>query len=181
LVEALASALHLPSLTFAAEERPQMHPGRTASVLLGTQPLGFVAEVDPDAVQEHLDVPAALGRVTVFELDADVLLACADPTLHYTPLPRFPAISRDLAVVVDLATPYGLLESTAWEAVSVELTESITLQSIYTGERVAEGKKSVALRLTFRASDRTLTDAEVDAQVADAERLLAERVGAEKR
>ncbi len=181
LVEALASALHLPSVTFTAEERPQMHPGRTASVLLEGQPLGFVAEVDPDAVQEHLDVPAALGRVAVFELDADLLLTYADPPLHYAPLPRFPAISRDLAMIVDVNTPYGLIESTAREAVSAALTESITLQSIYTGERVAAGKKSVALRLTFRAPDRTLTDAEVDAQVADAERLLGERVGAEKR
>ncbi len=181
LVEALASALHLPPVTFTAEERPQMHPGRSASVSLAGQSLGFVAEVDPDAAQEHLDVPAALGRVAVFELDADVLLSYADSPLHYMPLPRFPAISRDLAVVVDSATPYGLLESTAREAISAELTESITLQSIYTGERVAVGKKSVALRLTFRAPARTLTDAEVDAQVADAERLLAERVGAERR
>jgi len=181
LVEALASALHLPSVTFAAEERPQMHPGRSASVSLAGQPLGFVAEVDPDAIKDHLDVPAALGRVAVFELDADMLLSYADSGLRYTPLPRFPAISRDLAIVVDLNAPYGLLESTAREAVSAELTEAISLQSIYTGERVAKGKKSVALRLTFRAADRTLTDAEVDAQVAEAERLLSERAGAEKR
>jgi phenylalanyl-tRNA synthetase beta chain len=181
LVETLAAALHLSHVTFAAEERPQMHPGRSASVLLDGQRLGFVAEVDPDAITEHLDVPAALGRVAVFELDADLLLKYADPPLRYTPLPRFPAISRDLAVVVDLNTTYGLLEATAREAVSAELTEAISLQSIYTGERVAEGKKSVALRLTFRAPDRTLTDAEVDAQVASAERLLGERVGAERR
>ena len=181
LVEALASALHLPGMTFSADERPLLHPGRSASVLLDGQPLGYAGEVDPDAVQEHLDVPASVGRVAVFELDADLLLFYADPALRYTPLPRFPAISRDLAVVVELATPYGLLEATAWEAVSAELTEAITLQSIYTGERMAEGKKSVALRLTFRAPDRTLTDAEVDAQVANAERLLTERVGAEKR
>ncbi len=181
LVEALTSALHLPGVTFTAAQRSPLHPGRTAAVLVAGQPLGIVAEADPDALKEHLDVPTSLGRVAVFELDADLLLAYADPALRYLPLPRFPAISRDLAVVVDLATPYGLLESTAREAVSAELTEAIALQSIYTGERVAEGKKSVALRLTFRAPDRTLTDAEVDAQVAGAERLLNERVGAERR
>ena len=181
LVEALAAALHLPPLTFAAAERAQMHPNRTASVLLEGQALGFVAEVDPDAAQEYLDVPASLGRIAVFELDAGLLLTYADPPLRYAPLPRFPATSRDLAVVVDAAVPYGLLESAAREAVSAALTESIALQSIYTGERVAEGKKSVALRLTFRAPDRTLTDAEVDAQIAEAERLLSERMGAERR
>jgi phenylalanyl-tRNA synthetase beta chain len=181
LVEALAKALHLPAVTFAAEERPQMHPGRSASVSLAGQVIGFVAEADPDAVKEHLDVPASIGRIAVFELDADVLLTYADPALRYAHLPRFPAISRDLAVVVDTATPYGLLESTAREAVTPALTESITLQSVYTGEHVAEGKKSVALRLTFRASDRTLTDTDVDTETANAEHLLAERVGAERR
>ena len=181
LVESLAAALHLFPLTFSAQTRAQMHPGRCASISLAGQPLGFVAEADPDALKEHLDVPAATGRVAVFELDADVLLAYADPALRYTPLPRFPATSRDLAVVVDLETPYGLIVATAREAVSPALTEAISLQSIYSGERVEDGKKSVALRFTFRAADRTLTDAEVDTEVAAAARLLGKRVGAERR
>jgi len=181
LIEALAAVLHLPPLTFTAEIRSQMHPGRCALISLAGQPLGFVAEVDPDALKEHLDIPVMTGRVAVFELDADRLLASAYPVLRYTPLPRFPATSRDLAVVVDLATPYGLLEGAAREAVSPALTEAISLQSIYSGDRVEAGKKSVALRFTFRAADRTLTDAEVDAEVAAATKLLGERVGAERR
>ena len=181
LVESLAAALHLPALTFTAALRSQMHPGRCASVSLAGQTLGFVAEADPDALKEYLDVPATTGRVAVLELDADVLLAYADPALRYMPLPRFPATSRDLAVVVDLETPYGVIEATAREAVSSALTEAVTLQSVYSGERIEDGKKSVALRFTFRAADRTLTDAEVDAEVAAAARLLGERVGAERR
>ena len=181
LIEALAAALHLPPLAFTAASRPQMHPGRCASVSLSGQALGFVAEADPDAIKEHLDVPAATGRVAVFELDADALLAQADLALHYTPLPRFPATSRDLAVVVDLQTPYGLLETAAWEAVSPALTEAISLQSIYSGERIEAGKKSIALRFTFRAADRTLMDAEVDAEVAAVSELLRKRAGAERR
>ncbi len=109
--------------------------------------------------------------MAVFELDADALLTYADRTHRYTPLPRFPAVSRDIAVVVDAATPYALLETTAREAADSALTESLGLQSVYTGERVPAGKKSVALRLTFRAADRTLTDAEVDAQMAAVESL----------
>lgn len=181
LVESLAAALHLPPLAFAAETRPAMHPGRCASVSLAGQVLGFVAEADPDAVQSALDVPAGVGRVAVFELDADALLPYLDPALRYHTLPRFPAVSRDLAVVVDLPTPYALLESTVREAVDSGLTEAVTLQSVYTGERIPAGKKSVALRLTFRAPDRTLTDVEVEAQVAEAASLLAARAGAERR
>ena len=181
VIEALASALHLSPLTFTAAPRSQMHPGRCASVSLLGQTLGFAAEIDPDALEEHLDVPATTRRVVVFELDADALLAHADPARRYLPSPRFPATSRDLAVVVDLDTPYGLLEGAAREAVNPALTEAVTLQSIYSGERIEAGKKSVALRFTFRAADRTLTDAEVDAEVAAAAKMLGERVGAERR
>ncbi len=180
LVESLMTALHIPGLAFASETRPQMHPGRCASVSISGQTIGYVAEVDPDAVKAHLDVPATGGRVAVFEIDADALLSYTDRTQRYTPLPRFPAVSRDIAVVVDLATPYALLETTARDAADAALTESLGLQSVYTGERVPPGKKSVALRLTFRAPDRTLTDAEVDAQMAAVAALLTERAGAER-
>ena len=181
LVEALSAALHIPGIAFTAAQRPQMHTARCASISVCGQSLGYVAEVDPDAVKEHLDVPSTAGRVIVFELDADVLLTHADPAQRYTPLPRFPSVSRDIAVIVDTATPYALLESTAREAADSILLEAISLQSVYTGDRVPEGKKSVALRLTFRAADRTLTDAEIDAQMAAVASLLIERAGAERR
>ena len=181
LVEALMAALHVPGVTFTAETRPQMHPGRCASVTVSGLFVGYVAEIDPDAVKDSLDAPAGVGRVAVFELDADALLAVADDTRRYAPLPRFPSVSRDIAVVVDLATPYALLETTARDAADAALTEGIGLQSVYTGERVAEGKKSVALRLTFRAGDRTLTDAEVDGQMAAVGAGLVESAGAERR
>ena len=90
LTESLGAALSLPRLTFAAETRPEMHPGRCASVSLPGQVIGYVAELDPDAVKAHLDVPAGVGRVAVFELDADALLAYVDGTHRYTALPRFP-------------------------------------------------------------------------------------------
>ena len=181
LVESLAAALSLPRLDFAAESRPQMHPGRCAVISLAGKVVGYVAELDPEAVKTNLDVPATVGRVAVFELDADSLLAYTDPVHRYQPLPRFPAISRDIAVVVDVVTPYALLETTAREAADSALVESLGLQSIYTGERVPAGKKSVALRLTFRAADRTLTDAEVDTQMSAVEARLIERAGAERR
>jgi phenylalanyl-tRNA synthetase beta chain len=181
LVESLASALSLPVLAFAAASRPQMHPGRCAAISLAGKVTGYVAELDPEAVKSYLDVPATVGRVAVFELDADCLLAHTYPVHRYQPLPRFPAVSRDIAVLVEAATPYALLETTAREAADSALTETIGLQSIYTGDRVPVGKKSVALRLTFRAADRTLTDPEVDSQMAVVEARLIERVGAARR
>jgi phenylalanyl-tRNA synthetase beta chain len=181
IVENIAAALHLTRLEFGADIRPQMHPARCATISLAGQSIGYVAEVDPDLIKSSLDVAAGVGRVAVFELDADALLTALDQVTRYAPLPRFPAISRDIAALVDSSVPYARLESAAREAVDSTLTEGIGLQSVYTGERVPAGKKSVALRLTFRAADRTLTDAEVDTQMAAVEALLADRVGAEKR
>ena len=181
LVESLAAALHLPGLAFAADTRPQMHPARCAAISLPGKVIGYVAELDPDAVKDYLDVPATVGRIAVFELDADALLPALQQTHRYKLLPRYPAVSRDIAALVNDSVPYALLETTAREAADSALTEAIGLQSVYTGERVPAGKKSVALRLTFRAADRTLTDAEVDAQMAAVDALLAERAGAERR
>ena len=181
LVETLAAALHLGDLQFTAAVIPQMHPARCAEITLDGRSVGYVVEVDPDLVKSSLDVAAGVGRIAVFELDADALLATLDQTQQYTPLPRYPAISRDIAALVDISVPYAHLEAAAREAVDSTLTEGIGLQSVYTGERVPAGKKSVALRLTFRAVTRTLTDTEVDAQMAAVETMLAERVGAAKR
>ncbi|MBV9852707.1 MAG: hypothetical protein JO250_23860, partial [Armatimonadetes bacterium] len=181
IVEALAAALHLPPPTFAAEGRPQMHPGRCAAVTVAGRTLGYVAEVDPDAVKSHLDVPPTVGRVAVFELDADALLSLTSAARRYRPSPRFPAVSRDINVVVDAATPYALLEDIARAAADPALTESVTLQSLYTGAPIPAGKKAVALRLTFRSESRTLTDADVDAQMDSVEKLLTERAHAERR
>lgn len=181
LVEALAARLNLPPLTFQANVRLKMHPGRCAAVSVGDQSLGYVAEVDPDALKTDLDVPAGAGRVAVFELDADALLALSSDARRYVPLPRFPVVSRDLAVVVSADTPYALLKDAARDATDPALHESIALQSLYTGEGIPQGKKSVALRLTFRSADRTLTDAEVDAQMSAVQAALAQQVGAERR
>ena len=181
LVENLAGALHLRGLEFTADVRPQMHPARCAAVSLGGSEIGYVAEVDPDAVKASLDVSANVSRIAVFELEAEAFLPALTQAARYKTLPRFPAVSRDIAALVDESVPYARLETTAREATDAALTESIGLQSVYSGERVPAGKKSVALRLTFRAADRTLTDSEVDAQMAAIESLLVERVGAERR
>ena len=143
--------------------------------------IGYVAEVDPDAVKRDLDVPASVVRIAVFELDAEALMELSVDNRRYTLLPKYPAVNRDLAVVVDLAVNYAEIETVARAASDGELLEDLTVQSIYTGERVTAGKKSVAIRLTFRAVDRTLTDAEVDAQMTAVENAIVDGVGASRR
>lgn len=180
-IEALARLLRLPPPVFTPSVRAGMHPGRCASVAVDGHALGFVAEVDPHAAGNALNVPQSTGRIAVAELDADRLLALSRATPRFHALPRFPAVSRDLAVVVDAATPYALLEDVARSAADPALLQSLSLASVYTGERVAAGSKSIALRLLFRADNRTLTDAEVDAQMEAVRVGLAEQAGADRR
>jgi phenylalanyl-tRNA synthetase beta chain len=181
IMEALAAALHLPPITFAPEKRLGMHPGRCASVTVAGKTIGYVAEVDPDWVRDCLDAPSGTGRVAVFELDADALLAAGSHLPHYDPLPKYPAVSRDVAVVVDNDVLYALLEDISRASSDPDLLDEVALVSIYRGRGIPHGKKSVALRLTFQAKDRTLTDADVDAQLAAVRRGLADRAGAEQR
>ncbi|MGO8671446.1 MAG: phenylalanine--tRNA ligase subunit beta, partial [Capsulimonadaceae bacterium] len=181
LVEAVCATLPTPEPEFAPDTVHGMHSGRCAAVLIDGRRVGYVAEVDPDAAKRDLDVPAAVGRIAVFELNADALLDLTIRSRSYTPLPRFPSVSRDLAVVIDRAVTYAAVEGAARAVADPNLLESLSVQSVYTGERVAEGKKSIAIRLTYRAATRTLTDQEADAQTAAVEAALIDAVGAARR
>jgi phenylalanyl-tRNA synthetase beta chain len=181
IVEALTEALKLPSVTFGPEQHQGMHPGRSASVTVAGKTGGYVAEVDPDWIADQLDAPGGTGRVAVFEIDADALQAMSGHTPRYAPPAKYPAVSRDLAVVVDSAIPYALLEDICLGAADTVLLQDVSLVSIYTGKGVPDGKKSVAIRLTFQAEDRTLVDADVDAQLDAVRKDLAVRAGAEQR
>ncbi len=180
-IETLAELLRSPALVFTPSMRAGMHSGRCAAISVDGQLLGFVAEADPQAAKDHLDVPMGIGRIAVAELDMDLLLALSQSTPRFHALPRFPGVSRDIAVVVDTSVPYALLEDTARSAADPALLQSLTLASLYTGERMPSGKKSVALRLAFRAENRTLTDAEVDTQMEAVRLQLAEQAGADRR
>ncbi|HEX5322163.1 MAG TPA: phenylalanine--tRNA ligase subunit beta, partial [Capsulimonadaceae bacterium] len=182
VVQSLFAALSLSGAEFAPVQRHGMHPGRTAEVKIGGSPVGFVAEIDPDAVREHLDVPASADRIACFELDADLLRTLAQEAAkrQYQPPPRFPSIMRDLAMLYDRATLYGEIEKTI-KASAGDLLESVSLVSVYTGERVAVNRKSVAVRLVLRAGDRTLTDADADGVLAAVQGALSKSLGAEAR
>jgi phenylalanyl-tRNA synthetase beta chain len=180
-LETLFLKLGLPAAVFKPHVVHGMHPGRSAMVEINGHAVGYVAEVDPDFVKRDMDAPASAGRIAVFEVDAGMLMNMSSDERRYQPLPRHPAVNRDLAVVIDRRALYGDIERVAREAVDQTLMEGISLLSVYTGDRVASDKKSVAIRFTFRASDRTLTDVEVDAQLLAAQNALADSLGAERR
>jgi phenylalanyl-tRNA synthetase beta chain len=149
-----------PRLTFAKAAHPALHPGRSAKLLLNGQEVGFVGELHPKWVQKYELSTAPV----VFEVELDAWLAADMPT--YREVSRFPAVTRDLALVVacDQAVEplLGALISRAPAIVS-----DIHLFDLYQGKGMPEGQKSLAFRIVMQHTERTLEDAEVEAGVAD--------------
>jgi phenylalanyl-tRNA synthetase beta chain len=135
-----------------------LHPGRSAIVKMGDRIVGVLGEIHPaEALRLELTDPCVL-----FELDSQHLLTYESLARQaITPPPRFPAIRRDLALVVDRDFPADRIRFQVSE-IDSPLLESVDLFDIYEGAQVAPGKKSVALACRYRAKDRTLTDEEVN-------------------
>ena len=134
-----------------------LEEGRAAALTAGDRPIGWFGEVSLH-VREAFDLPAP---IFLAEVSLTALLALPKVELRYRPLPRFPAVQRDLAVVVPAEVTAGQVE-TAIRAMRLPLLSRITLFDLYEGGQIGAGKRSLAWSLTFQASDRTLTDKEVN-------------------
>ncbi len=161
VVESLARGLALPKLRFkplSAEEAPHLQPGRAAAVLSGGAELGWVGELHPLAVEAfEADAP-----VVAFELDVEALAKASRPARDYRDVPTFPAVTMDVAFVVDEGVAHEKLVQCMTSA-GGKLLEDARLFDVYRDEeRLGAGRKSMAYALTYRATDRTLTSDEVD-------------------
>lgn len=139
------------------KENETYHPGRCADVYVGDDIVATIGEIHP-LVLENFDLKK---RVYLFEIYIDKAQKHSDVKVLYHQIPRFPAITKDIALVVDRSTAVGSLEIVIKKYGKKNL-ESVKLFDIFEGEQVGENKKSVAFSLVFRASDRTLTDEEID-------------------
>lgn len=159
IVMEFLSVLGIRDLEFAAEgEYGVYHPGRCARVRSQDRELGIFGEIHPDVAERF----GLTGRCYCGEFFLDAILDLASLHTMYAPLPKYPAVSRDIALVVDEDTPAGELERTI-RAHGEDLLEDVHLFDIYRGAQVGEGKKSAAFSLTYRSAAKTLTDEEVAA------------------
>ncbi|MBQ6346719.1 MAG: phenylalanine--tRNA ligase subunit beta [Clostridia bacterium] len=152
------------------------HPGRKAIMAVGDTRLAALGEIHPD-VAEAFDIK---GRVVVAEVDLDALRPLEKDFYGIRPLPKFPAVSRDIAVVVDEAVGAGTMLD-AIRAAAGKLLEDAKLFDIYRGEKLGATRKSVAFAITLRAPDRTLTDEEINAAMEKVLKALEKDFGAELR
>ncbi|MBB5172690.1 phenylalanine--tRNA ligase subunit beta [Texcoconibacillus texcoconensis] len=144
-------------VTYTAGRHKGMHPGRTATVYLDGENIGYIGQVHPQVEKEW-----GLKQVYAFECNLSLLIDAASNSepVRYIPIPRYPAIQRDVALVVDENTTALELKEAIY-ARSSNLLKDVSLFDVYEGENLAEGKKSLAFSLVYRDPEKTLTDDEV--------------------
>lgn len=153
-VDALLEQLNVHPATYVADTKnPSYHPGRCADIMIDGKKLGVIGQIHPLVAEGY----GISGEVYVAELDFTGLQSALAPERVFHSLPKFPTVSRDLALVCDEAMTVGMLEACIKKA-GGKLLRSIQLFDIYRGPGIAPGRKSVAFSLELRADDRTLTD-----------------------
>ena len=168
-VDACLAAVGAPQCTYQRGAQELFHPGRCAAVVLDGRLLGYIGELHPTVASAF----KIEGRLVAVEIDVEPVLA-ASRIPRAQPLPRFPAVERDLAVVVEDHVAATALQATVNES-GGEYLETARAFDEYHGPQVPEGYKSIAFTLTFRSPERTLTDAEVDKVMAEIRLALEKR------
>src|SRR5262249_3425314 len=158
VIEALAGDLHLREVSYRPASAAYLHPGRSAELLLGGKSVGAFGQLHPGYADK---IGLGSRLVLAAELDLDAILAALPPRYAYSPVPRFPAALRDVALIVD--------ENVTAERIAAEirtaggdLLRDVRLFDLYRGENIPAGKKSLAYALTYQAADRTLAEKEID-------------------
>ena len=173
-VEELLGTLCTGKMHFAAlRDNPSYHPGRCAEVFLDGDRVGVLGQIHPEVAENYgVDTPFYCA-----ELSFDAIFAHRAPLAVYKPLPRFPSVSRDIAVVCDKSVPAGDMVDCILENGGAYL-KGCSVFDVYTGVGIAPGFKSVAFSLTLRADDQTLTDEHAEETVRAVLAALRERFGA---
>jgi phenylalanyl-tRNA synthetase beta chain len=174
VVETLLKGLQIPEAEFKRETLPP-YLLYGAKVFAGTRELGILGVLSP-MVAEQLDLE---GQVFVFQLNMEALCQAVVPPL-YEPLPRYPAVYRDLAIILPISVPAARVTQALYTYGQPWLTAA-QLFDVYTGDPIPEGNRSLAFHLTYRDPERTLTDEEVDRHHQKLVAALAKELGAQLR
>ncbi|MBQ8582827.1 MAG: phenylalanine--tRNA ligase subunit beta [Ruminococcus sp.] len=156
-------------------EKNAFHPGRSAVLVRNGVHIGIMGEIHPDVLETYgLGTKAYVAKLCIPEL-----MEAADEKITYSPLPKFPASTRDLSLICDDDVPVAALEKAIKGAVG-KILEKVTLFDVYKGKQIEDGKKSVSYSISMRSHEGTLTDEQADAAMKRVLKALAE-IGAELR
>lgn len=173
IVENLLDRLGISNVRYKASEKTRFHPGRTASIEVNGIPFGIIGQINAETARLY-DLP---GYVYAFELDFNKMMELSGKSEGFKPLSRYPAITRDLAVVVPVETPCECIMDLLMSGAD-DLLESLSLFDIYTGKPLQDGQKSMAFKASFRSRERTLRDEDVETRLVNMKDKLANALGA---
>jgi phenylalanyl-tRNA synthetase beta chain len=158
VVENILEVLGIEKFSFERESsNPTFHPGKTAALYIKKNQVGVLGEIHPGVLDNY-----GIGeKCCVAELNLDVLYRYSNRNKKYRPLPKFPSVVRDLAILVDEDILTRELEDVIKKQ-GGNMVESVKIFDVYRGKQVAEGKKSIAYSISYRLENRTLTDEEVN-------------------
>ncbi len=157
-IEDLCESLQVKEIAFEKDETiPYLHPGKSSKILLRGEAIGVMGEVHPDTLA-HYEIA---GKAYLFEIEFDRLVKGASEKKKFRPLPKFPAVHRDLSLIVEDHLEADKVEK-AIRSLEQPFIDDVKLFDVYRGAPVPEGKKSLSYRIRYQASDRTLTDDEVN-------------------
>ncbi len=178
VLEAVLNGLHAKDIVFRAVEHSAFYPGRVAEVIIGRKPVGVLGELHPQVVAAY-ELPADVP-VLAADFNVDALLNKTSDSYRVAPVPRFPAVQQDIAVVVEDATSAAELEAVIRKTGGFLLAD-VRLFDIYRGEQIGAGKKSMAYNLWFQSPDKTLNDKVVAKQQKRIVKALEKQFGAKLR
>jgi phenylalanyl-tRNA synthetase beta chain len=157
-IEDLLEVLQIKGVKFLkAEDIPYLHPGKSSRILMGEETLGVIGEIHPQVLSRY----EFFEEAYLFEIDFELLVKGAVEDKRFRPLPKFPAVYRDLSMVVDETLEVEKVTETIW-ALQQPFIDEVSLFDVYEGAPIPREKKGISYRIRYQASDRTLTDEEVN-------------------
>lgn len=172
VVEAIVDTLGIDNCSFSPAHEPFLHPGKSALLKINSMDAGYLGALHPD-VEERLEVQ----NVFVFELNLELLIKYFNWERKFTELPKYPSIYRDISLIVDDSLFTEDILKTI-EKRKHPWVENIKIFDLYKGGQIPEGKKSIAFRITYRSSEKTLSDEEVDLLHNEIIKEIVEKFGA---
>jgi len=160
VLESLMRGLRIHGCTFEPSTEPFLYPGKSCDIRVSGVRIGFLGLLHP-LIVENLNLKVSRTDIVLSEINLDLLFNFVPETARYTPLPKYPGIERDIALIVDESLPAFTLMSEI-RAYPSELIEDVALFDFYKGKNIPEGKKSLAFTVRYRAKERTLTDSEIE-------------------
>lgn len=158
-VESVLDAVRISDCSFLPCTEPYLHPGKSADIAIGEERIGCIGVISPEVI-EGLEVKSA-QELLFFEMDLEKLMSLSFKEISYRPVPKFPAVERDIAILLDEDVKSANVISIIKNS-SEEFIEAVTVFDSYQGKNIPAGKKSLAFNVRYRSATRTLTDDEVD-------------------